>query len=804
MEKKITSLTLKEKAMLLSGYKTMETYSIKEKGIEPIFMSDGPCGIRKEDINGNSLNNISKTLPATCFPAGVTIASTWNKDLLNQMGKQLGKECNHFNINVLLAPAVNIQRNPLCGRNFEYLSEDPYLSGKLGAAIVKGIQLENVAACIKHYACNNNEKYRFIGDSIVDLKALHEIYLKPFEIITKEANPYAIMTAYNKVNGVFCSENKYLIEDTLRNTFGFNGLVMTDWGGIVNRDVALKNGLDLEMPGMNIYNNKLLYDSVINKKINEELLDKSISRILELKERTRITKKDVDFNESFNLSLKLAVEGAVLLKNKDNILPLNKEEKYLIVGDLFNTIRYQGSGSSMINPILLKDHKEAFKENNINYEYLQGYSLNDDNIDIKKEDEVVSALKNYDKVILYCGLNDYVESEGFDRDNMSLPKCQLSLINRLIKQGKSLILVLFTGSPVELPFIDDCDAILNMMLPGEACGLATTKLLFGLENPSGKLTESWPIKYEDIPFSFEFTKTPNELYKESIFVGYRYYETIKKEVLFPFGFGLSYTKFSYSNLNIKKEDDKITLSFLIKNIGNYKGKEITQIYIGKKDSNIIRPNIELKGFIKTSLDINEEKEVSISLLKDDFKIYFCNEYVIEDGMYQIYVNSSSKDIMLMENIKLDGKELNPGEYDVIYDKFIKTNSLEKNEFEKVIKRPIIDYEFNKKPYTLETPIGEFNTFFGKIFKNVLCNVGLKKYKKASKIKDNLLREREKKAGLFIYKLMPNNCLRSLSFSASGMFDYNLAEGILELSNGHFFKGIKKILKKYKIKEKKKE
>ena len=797
----INKLTLKEKIEMLQGHDNMKTYKNIDKGIEEIIFSDGPSGIRKELDNGDSLSNISNALPTTCFPTCVTIASTWNIDLVKEMGDVLGDEAKYFGINLLLGPAINIHRNPLCGRNFEYYSEDPFLSGKIASSFVKGIESKNIGACIKHFACNNNEKYRYIGDSIVDKRALHEIYLKPFETVINEVNPYAIMTSYNKINGEFASENKYLLNDYLRSKLKYDGVIMTDWGGLKDRDKALKNGLDLEMPGSIPYNSKLLYDNIKNNNLDQELLDKSILRLIDLKNKTNNKKIDnFDFNKGYDIAYKLAIEGAILLKNDNDILPINKNEKLLIIGDLFRNVRYQGSGSSMLNPIKLKNHIDVFNENNINYEFELGYLQNENEPNLKLEEDAINKCNDYDKIIVYAGLNDYVESEGYDRDNLSLPKNQLSLINRLIKLNKKIIIVLFGGAPVELPFINNIDAILYMGLSGEAIGDATYYLLFGIENPSGKLTDTWPLKYDDVPFSTEFTKSPYELYKESIFIGYRYFNTVNKNVLFPFGYGLSYSKYKYSNLKIRKIENDINITFNIKNIGNKKGKEVSEIYIGKNDSKIIRPKLELKGFKKIELDINEEKEISINININDLKVFIDDEYKLENGIYQIYVGNNSSSILLEGELELEGAILNRFYYDEIYYKFILNNELSNLDFSKIIEREIPNYEYGKRPYTIETPIGEFNTFYGRIFKKIFLNVGLKQIKKASKMKDGLEKERMKKAGIFMYRLMPYNSLRSLSFSSSGKLQYNVAEGILEFANGHPLKGIRKMLKKYKIKE----
>ena len=693
---KISSLTLKEKAAMLVGYKTMATFPIPEKGVRSIIMSDGPNGLRIEDLDGDSLSGVSNTKPSTCFPTGVTLASTWNLDLANKMGSAIGDECIHYGVNVVLGPAINIQKNPLCGRNFEYLSEDPILSGKIGSELVKGTQSKGVGACIKHYACNNNEKYRYTGDSILDQRALHEIYLKPFEIVTKESKPYCVMTAYNLVNGVHASEHKQLIEDELRAKWGFDGLVMTDWGGMVHRDISLNNGGDLEMPGMIKENIQTIIDAVEKGTVKEETVDKSVARLLELREKTDIKEnKEADFKSHYQLALDIALEGTVLLKN-NNLLPLSKKQKYLVIGGLFDYVRYQGSGSSLLNPMILKDHKTAFNEAGIQYDFVLGYKENELEPNKKLEIEALDKAKQHDTIIFYGGLNDYVESEGYDRDNMAIPNNQLSLLDKLTKLGKKIVVVLFGGSPMELPFFDTVDSILDMMLPGEAIGEATTKLLFGECSPSGRLSQTWPLTYEDIPFANEYTSSPYELYKESIFVGYRYFDAVNKPVRFPFGFGLSYTKFKYSNLKIK-DGNKVEVSLIVKNVGNFAGKEVVQLYVGKKDSNIVRANKELKGFVKVELKPGEEKEVSIIFDKESLEVFVDDEFKLEDGTYQIYVGASVSDIKLTGEIFVKGESLKENKYDHVYDEFLKTNNVSKEDFESIIGRKIDEYKRGVRP-----------------------------------------------------------------------------------------------------------
>ncbi|MBQ7243098.1 MAG: glycoside hydrolase family 3 protein [Bacilli bacterium] len=796
----LEKLTLREKASILVGHKTMSTYPIPKKGVEPIIMSDGPNGLRLENPDGDSLTGVSDSLPTTCFPVGVTLASTWNKNLAYHMGEAIGEEAVNFGVDLLLGPAVNIQRNPLCGRNFEYLSEDPLLSGTIGAGYVSGLQSKGLGACVKHFACNSNEKYRFVGDSIVDERALHEIYLKPFEIIAKQASPRAFMTAYNQVNGSYCSENSYLIEKTLRGQWGFDGVVLTDWGGMVHRDIALNAGCDLEMPGMVEHNINSIVMAVKEGRVQEETLDRSVLRLLELKKRCRQEKKPCDFSLHYQKALDIALEGAVLLKNENGILPLKKEKKHLVIGGLFATMRYQGSGSSLLNPIQIKTHQTAWQEMGIDYEFVQGYDEAETAPDQAMERKALAKAIEYGQAVFFGGLSDYLESEGFDREDMKLPANQLSLLERLVNVGVKIVLVLFGGSPVELQIEGGIAAILDMMLPGEAGGEATAKLLFGDVSPSGKLSQSWPMSYEDVPFGKEFAANPYEPYKESVFVGYRYYATVEKAVRYPFGYGMSYSSFTYKDLLVECKGECIEVSFSLQNNGVVDAKEIAEVYVGKKDSHIVRPKLELKGFTKIALAAMERQRVAISIPKKNLSVFIDGAFRLEEGAYEIYVGPSSDCLPLQGEVVLSGEALLEQDYDREYRSFLQYGTMEQATFERLIGRAIPTYAFDKKPYTLETPIGEFSTFFGKIFKSAVCGVGLRQFKKAKKIKDPLLREREKKAGWFVYKLMPYNSLRSLSFSSSGAFPYPIALGILELSNGHFLRGIKAMLRKEKKKE----
>lgn len=796
----LDTLTLWEKCRLVSGNQTMATLALPEKGIRALTLSDGPNGVRKEDPNGDSLSGISESFPTTCFPTGIALASSFNLELLQEVGRAMGEECLDNDVNVLLGPAINIQRNPLCGRNFEYLSEDPLLSGAMGASFTKGIQSKGVGACVKHFACNGNEKYRFVGDSIVDDRALNEIYLTSFEIAVKEGKPYAIMTAYNKVNGAFCSENGFLLNDTLRAKWGFDGLVMTDWGGVHDKVEAIRNGLSLEMPGMEIHSMQATYDAVKEGKLDQEKLDSAVLDVLNALKRTEeVQDFECDYKKHYELAVKAATEGAVLLEN-DGTLPLNSKNHYLVIGDLFATMRYQGSGSSLLNPRILKTHEQAFADMSIDYEFIRGYKESETAVDEKLESEAINSARQYEGTILFFGgQNDYVESEGFDRDSMKLPDNQLSLISKLLELGKKVVFVYFGGSPVELPFRKDVAAILNMNLAGEGEGEATAKLLFGLVSPSGRLTETWPISYDDVPFGDRFTKSPNEAYMESIFVGYRGYLTRGIEVAYPFGYGLSYTKFEYGNPMVKQTGDCIVIQAEIRNTGRVDASEVTQIYVSCPSSHIVRPKHELKGFAKTFLAAGEKKTIEISIPLRYLEAFDLNrhEFVLEGGEYLIAIGSNANTKLQEVRLDIQGEEIHPTKYDELYRAYLDTGEIKMDRYEEVLGRKIPDYVFGKKPYTMETPIGEFKTLFGRIFAKAVCNVGYKQYKKALKLPDGPRKEREKKAGLFIYKMMGNNSLRSMCYSASGAFPYHLAEGMMHLANGRFIKGMKSIFKKEK-------
>ena len=772
-----TQLTAEEKSKLLQGTNMMQTNASEKAGIKQIQMADGPIGLR--------LNK------STAFPTSINIASGWNEKNAYEMGKSIAEECRYYGVNMLLGPGVNIKRNSLCGRNFEYYSEDPLLAGKLGANFVQGVQSQGVGATVKHYALNNQENFRVVSDSIADERAMREIYLKPFEIVIKEGNPSAVMTSYNKVNGAYASENKMLISDVLRGNWKYDGLVMSDWGGTDDRVESVKVGVDLEMPGDTLYNVERLKNAIESGEIIEQA-DKSVERLKKTAEKIVKEKTETcDFSKHSELCTEIATDCAVLLKN-DGILPLDKKEKLCIIGEGFIKNRYQGSGSSLIDSYVLITHKDAFKVRNVEYEYAKGYDMINPKTDKKLIAEGIEKAKNYEKVIVFIGPSDYVESEGYDRESMKLAQNQTDLVNALLEQGKKVVCVFFGGSPVELPFADKVNAILCMYLPGETFGESTARILFGEKNPNGKLAETWAKNYSDVPYGNEYAKSINELYKESIYVGYRYYYTAGVETRYEFGYGLSYNEYEYSDLKTDKDiDGKVTVSLTVKNKGNMQGGEIVQLYAKLPGSKVFRAGKELRGFTKVYLEPGESKRVSISFNLSDLAFYNVktSSFTVEKGEYVIEVGASSKDIRLTDKILVDGIETCP--YETEINQMMTGAKLITNEqFEKLLGKPL-PYEPLKKPLTMNSKIIDYKSkLFGKMIYKLLTSFARAEKKKANKLPEGPEKDNALKNAYFYKKIGDVNNLRILVNTSSGRLPYHVARGLVEIANGHLIKGIK--------------
>lgn len=657
----INEMSIEEKASLCVGEDYWNSKKIERFDIPNIKMSDGPHGLRVQRESVDNLG-INESEISICFPALSTIGNSWNKELAYLLGKTLGEEAKEEKVNIVLGPAVNIKRSPLCGRNFEYISEDPFLAGIIGSEYVKGLQSQNVGACVKHFAVNNQEDRRRTINAIIDERTLREIYLKPFEIILKNSNPWAIMSAYNKVNGEYCTENKHLLKEILRKEWNYNGIVISDWGAENDRVKGLKATHELEMPGGRGNGVNEIVEAVRNRKISDDELNKVVDRIIETAKKCKRKNKELkEYNKEkhHNIALKIAEDSIVLLKNKDNILPLKLNKNIAIIGDMAKSPRYQGSGSSTINPYKIENALDTFLENNIKFEYAKGYERIDLKNDKKLLEEAIKIAEKNEIVIVFAGLTENYESEGIDRKNIDIPINQNKLIQEICKVNNNVIVVLSNGSPIAMPWKDNVKAIITGYLGGEAGGRAIVNCLIGKVNPSGKLSESYPKDLSDIPCYnyYPGTELISE-YKESIYVGYRYYDKVNKEVLFPFGFGLSYTQFQYSNLKVNKYDDKIEVKFKIKNIGKVTGKEIAQIYISQIEPKIYKPNKELKEFVKIELSPNEEKEIAIKLNRKSFEYYNTEtkSWKIEEGTYQIQIGKSSRDIVLKQEIYINSRD----------------------------------------------------------------------------------------------------------------------------------------------------
>ena len=649
----LEQLSTEEKAKICVGASFWHLYSNDTVGIPQVMVSDGPHGLRKQDEAADHLG-LNQSISAVCFPAACATAASFDETLLERMGEALGEECRAEDVSVLLGPAVNIKRSPLCGRNFEYFSEDPYLTGRLAAAQIRGVQKWDVGTSLKHFAANNQEYHRQSCSSEVDMRTFREIYLRGFEIAVKEAKPWTVMCAYNKINGTYASENKMLLTDILREEWGFEGCVMSDWGAVNDRVQGLLAGLDLEMPASGGYTTQQIIDAVENGSLPMADLDRAAARILTTIFRyadSNVRKPVFDREKHHQLAVEIEQECAVLLKN-DGVLPMQSDETVAYIGEFAEKPRYQGGGSSHIHASRVVSAWEAAKVQNKNVRYAKGFSATEDVADETLFQEAVQLAGQSDKVVIFAGLPDIFESEGYDRTHMHLPACQNALIQRICAVHKNVAVVLHNGSPVELPWADSVNAILEMYLGGQGVGAAATALLYGDANPCGRLPESFPIKLSDNPSYLHFPGYKGKVeYAEGVFVGYRYYDTKQMPVRYPFGHGLSYTSFEYSQPIVSaaafREDASITVSVNVKNTGGCFGKEVVQLYIRDKTHAVARPDKELKGFRKIALEPGESKQVEFTVDAQSLAYYDVDlrDWYAHTGAYDLIIARSAQDIV---------------------------------------------------------------------------------------------------------------------------------------------------------------
>lgn len=660
----IQKMTLEEKASLCSGHDYWHSKGVPSAGIPSVMLTDGPHGIRKRaEKTSEKSHSILKGAPAICYPTASATACSWDADLLYKMGQALGDECLKERISVLLGPGVNIKRSPLCGRNFEYFSEDPVLAGEMAVAFINGVQSKGIGTSIKHYAVNNQETRRMTVNAVVDERTLRELYLAPFETAVKKAQPWTVMCAYNRLNGVYCAENKWLLTDVLRRDFGFEGIVVTDWGAENDRVEGLLAGQELEMPFSGGANDRKIAQAVRDGKISEGFLDQMVDRLIDLAKKSEKVLGDYTYDAAAHHALAREIAGQcmVLLKNEGGLLPLKKNQRVALIGEMAKRPRYQGAGSSQINPTQLDCAYDTMVQEGIAVDYAPGYSTDRKNkiSDDMLLSEAIAKAKGADVAVLFIGLTDEYETEGNDRKHMQLPPLHNRLVNEVSKVNPNVVVVLAGGAAFELPWADRVPAILHSHLCGQAGGSATVDILFGDVNPCAKLAETYPMVLADVPSTNYFPGTAVSVeYREGIYVGYRYYDKANVDVRFPFGYGLSYTTFEYSDLALSagsiKDTDTLTVSFQVKNTGGVDGAEIAQVYVADVDSTIYRAPKELKGFRKIFLKAGEEKTVSVTLDKRAFAYYnvALGDWHVESGEFKILVGASSRDIRLEGSVEV--------------------------------------------------------------------------------------------------------------------------------------------------------
>lgn len=783
----IEKMTLEEKTAVLSGKNTWETRAVNRLEIPAIALSDGPHGIRKQAGAGDHLG-LNASLPATCFPTAATIANSWDEGLGEALGQALGEEAAAQGVDILLGPGLNIKRSPLCGRNFEYFSEDPYLAGKMAASYVRGIQSRGVHACPKHFAVNSQELRRMAMNAVVDERTLREIYLTGFEIAVKEGGARSIMTSYNQVNGTYANENKHLLQDILRGEWGFDGLIVTDWGGSNSHTAGVAAGSDLEMPSPGLDSARELTAAVLEGRLAEEDLDSCVDRLLEAVltvKGERKTSRTFDQETHHLLARRAAAESAVLLKNQEKLLPLKVGTKVAVIGDFAVEPRYQGAGSSMVNPIQVETMERVIGDSQLSVVGIsRGYERNGDPDDILKK-EAVDLAENAEVVIYCLGLNELGEAEGLDRSHMRIPQNQIDLLETLAKVNENIVGIISAGASIEMPWERNCRAILHGYLSGQAGASAMVDILTGDVNPSGRLSETYPIKYEDTPSFRNFPSTErNAEYREGIYVGYRYYDTSMVRVQYPFGFGLSYTEFSYSDLQV--DEDGVT--FTVANDGDCGGAEVTQLYIGLPEAAIFRPYKELKGFKKVFLKAGERKKVRIPFDDKTFRYWNCrtNKWETEGGNYLVMVGACVADIRLSGRLERKGttgelpydREQLPSYYSGLI------QQVGEREFETLLGHPV--------------PDGKWSGELG--INDAICQMYYAKSRLA-RLAYRCLTKRKKKSEdkgkpdlniLFIYN-MP---FRGIAKMTGGMVSMEMVNGIVEMVNGHFFSGLKVVIAGY--------
>lgn len=786
IKKIVQKMTLEEKCYLLSGKDFWQTRSVERLGVPNVTLADGPHGIRKQEGASDQLG-LNGSVPATCYPTAATVANSWDPELGEEIGTYLGTEAASQDVCVLLGPGMNIKRSPLCGRNFEYFSEDPYLAGKMAAGYIRGIQSKGVGACPKHFAANSQELRRMASDSVMDERTLREIYLTAFEIAVKEAAPKSIMSSYNRINGVYANENKHLLQEILRDEWGFDGFVVSDWGASNDHVAGVAAGSHLEMPTTGGDSDEELIQAVKSGRISEAMVDR---RVEELLYATMPSREAVDqakgkgfhIENHHKMAQKAAEQSIVLLKNENQILPLKENTKVAVIGDFAKTPRYQGAGSSVVNPTKLDSTLDVIKQFPLDLVgFAAGYHRTGP-ADPALEREAVALAKKADVVLLYIGLDEISESEGLDRPNMRLPKSQTQLLQMVSDANRHVVAVLSGGSAIEMPWIGQCEAIIHGYLGGQAGAPAMLRAILGEVNPSGRLSESYPMRYEDVPSAPYFpSKERNAEYREGLYVGYRYYETVHKPVLFPFGFGLSYTTFAYSGL---KADEK-QATFTLTNTGGRDGAEVAQLYVSAKCRGVYRPAKELKGFQKVFLKAGESKQVTIPLDDKAFRYFHekTNRFEVESGEYEILIGASCADIKLSATVAVQGtKTPLPADASRL-PSYMDGNilNISDQEFQALLGHPIPDGHWSGQ---LDINDAICQLYYAKRW------IGRLVYKVLTGMLDKSMAKGKPDLNIMFIYNMP---FRGIGKMAGGVCSQYMVEGMVKAVNGHFFKGVGQII-----------
>jgi len=790
----LKKMTLEEKCAMLVGQDSWHITPVERLGIPRIMMADGPHGLRKELETSSNLNY--QAYQAICYPPAVTIACSFDPELALEMGNAIGKECLAQNVHLLLGPGINIKRNPLCGRNFEYYSEDPYLTSEMAKGFVNGLKKNNVGACLKHFALNSQETYRMVSSSIADERAKQEIYYKAFHD-TLQADPDMVMCSYNRVDDIYASQNKILLTDNLRTKFGFSKVIVSDWGAVKNRSEALKASLDLEMPGYP-GSVKLLLDEYHNGNISLETIDQSVERLLNLIASKQESETiPVSLAENHKLAAKVASESIVLLKNEKKILPLKKSESIAIIGELARHVRYQGGGSSHINPFQF-DSMLDFIPNQVVHEFASGYILQGDGFDESLLEEAKTLAAKMDKVVLVIGLTDEYESEGYDRQHLNIPLGHRKLVDEIASVNSNLIVILQIGSPIIMPWLDKCQAVVNAYLGGEAAAPAIIDVLYGIINPSGRLAETFALKLEDIPSSKFYAKGNNQIYyQESIYVGYRYFESANKPVLFPFGYGLTYTTFGYSDLLLSSESLKlpgsVKASVKVKNTGKKAGKEVVMLFIRNPQDKVFRPLRELRKFQKVLLNPGEERTVEFELDKSAFYHYdnTTEVFVVNSGQYTVEIRKNAQEGILEATLDVlsDLDVVTALDY-MDASSYYPQNGLGflDEDFTKLVHLiPNKSHQVRNKPFNLEDSVDDIaRTWFGKIIRRRVVKMAKSSLTDANEFDISQ-----------IERMVRQTTLRSLVIFSNDAISMQTMTALIEICNGHYIKAIKLLRKKDK-------